>query len=349
MTVRFLSVLTLFLLAAPALGQDVVEEPKLEVPPPPPAEEFPGDARVEMDEDLPLVGDRIEYVLSVHLPPGWSLEAPEELHFIAALRPQREEVTLRRSETAAGVDVDLTIPFVLVRAGRIKIPPRAFDATGPGGEVGIVRAGRIAFRTGSYFASETDPQPAEPFGPLPVLERNWLLIWVLVGLGVVIVAVAATVLIVTRLRPPVATPGPPPRPPHEVALEELKKLARSGLDKEGEFALYYTELSSILRVYLGGRWGFDSMDLTSTELCQRLGSVAIAHQHFQEIALLLEELDLVKFAKVVPSQTQSAADLNRVEALVEATMELPAPPTPPPPTAPPPTAPPPDGDAGGAA
>jgi hypothetical protein len=156
-----------------------------------------------------------------------------------------------------------------------------------------------------------------------VVEKNWLLIWVLVGLGIVIVAVGATLLVMARLKPRTEPPGPPPRPAHEIALEELKKLAASGLHKEGEFALYYTELSSILRNYLGDRWGFDSMDLTSTELCQRLESVAIAHEHYQEIALLLDELDLVKFAKVIPSQTRCDADLNRVEALVLATMEKP--------------------------
>ncbi len=322
----------LSLLSAPVRGQDVVATPDAEVsatalevatPPPPPAVEFTGEASLEMDNETPLVGDRVDYVLKVQLPTGWTLEAPEELHFIAALRPQREDVVLRRTDIADGVQIELVVPFVLVRAGRVKIPPRAFDATGPSGEVGIVRAGRITFHTGSYFANESDPQPAAPFGTLPVVERNWLLIWVLVGLGVVTFAVGSTVLVLNRLRPRIAPPGPPPRPAHEVALEELKRLTRSGLDKAGEFALYYTELSSILRNYLGARWGFDSMDLTSTELCQRLGALAIAHEHYQEVALLLDELDLVKFAKVIPTQTRAEADLSRVESLVLATMEKP--------------------------
>ncbi len=272
-----------------------------------------------MDSENPLVGDRVEYVLTVALPSGWTLDAPEELHFIAALRPQREEVVLRRTEIGDGVQTELIVPFVLVRAGRIKIPPRSFEATGPGGELGTIKAGKISFHTGSYFANETDPKPADPFGPLPVVERNWLLIWVLVGLGIVIVAVGGTLFFIARLKPRTEPPGPPPRPAHEVALEELRKLAASNLAKEGEFALYYTELSSILRNYLGDRWGFDSMDLTSTELCQRLGGVAIAHEHYQEVALLLDELDLVKFAKAIPSQTRCDDDLNRVEALVLAT------------------------------
>jgi len=332
MKLQTLTFILLSLLATPALGQDVAAEPEATVSPtPPPAEEFTGDARLEMDSETPLVGDRIEYVLTAQLPAGWTLEAPEELHFITALRPQREEVVLRRAENAEGVQVDLIVPFVLVRAGRIKIPPRSFDATGPGGELGIVKAGRISFHTGSYFANEQDPQPADPFGPLPVVEKNWLLIWVLVGLGIVVAAVGGTLFVLSRLNPRLAPPGPPPRPAHEVALEELKRLSRTGLDKAGEFALYYTELSSILRNYLGDRWGFDSMDLTSTELCQRLGSVTIAHENFQEVALLLDELDLVKFAKAIPSQTVCEADLARVENLVLATMERPIPlsPTPP--------------------
>ena len=337
MKVPTLLALLLLLPAMPASGQDVLASsgadvvsvpPEAASPPPLPAVEFVGDASMEMDSEAPLVGDRIAYVLKVQLPAGWALEAPEELHFVTALRPQRDEVVVRRTENAEGAHVELVVPFVLVRTGRVKIPPRAFDATGPGGEVGVVRAGRITFHTGSYFANESDPQPADPFGTLPVVERNWLLIWVLVGLAVVALAVGTTVLVLNRLRPQVEPPGPPPRPAHEVALEELKKLAQSGLDKAGEFTIYYTELSSILRNYLGARWGFDSMDMTSTELCQRLGAVAIAHEHYQEVALLLDELDLVKFAKVIPSQTRAEADFSRVESLVLATMErAPVPPT----------------------
>ncbi len=331
--------LAILLLVSPAVrAADVVAEADVVAAPEPvPAQEFVGDAQLEMDRDAPLVGDRIEYRLSVNLPQGWSLDAPEELHFVEALRPLREEVVLRKTDTPEGTTAELTIPYVLVRAGRIKLPQRSFQATGPGGEMGVVQAGKIAFQSGSYFASENDPQPAKPFGPLPVVERNWILIWSLIALGIILVAVAMTWLVASRLRPRQAPPGPPPRPAHEVALEALAALARSNLDKEGAFALWYTELSTILRTYLGGRYGFDSMDLTTTELCLRMNAVAIAHHDYQEVALLLEELDLVKFAKAVPTQTQSASDFARVEAFVQTTMPRPEPepaPAPQAPTAP---------------
>ncbi len=299
------------------------------VPAAEPAREFTADARVEMDREAPLVGDRIDYHLEVTLPSGWQLDTPEQLHFVEALRPLREEVTLRREPVDEGVRCHLVIPYVLVRLGRIKLPEHTFGATGPGGEIGAVRAGRLSFHAGSFFANETEPEPSPAFGPLPVVERNWLLIWTLVILGAVLLAVGLTLFVLRRLRPRALPPGPPPRPADEIALEALDALVARNLHLEGEFALYYTELSAILRAYLGGRWGFDSMDMTTTELRERLSRVRLEHLLFQQICVLLDEVDLVKFAKALPTATQADEDMARVRAFVVDTRLRPEP-TPPP-------------------
>lgn len=289
------------------------------VPEPEPPREFTGDAFMEMESEVPLLGDTVRYHVKLTLDEGWELQVPGNLNFSEGFRPLKEEVSLRRRESEGAVEWELSIPFVLLRVGRLKIPARQFEATGPGGETGIVSAGRIIVNTGSHYASENEPAPDAPLGPVVLRERNWLLIWAAVILGIIALAVLATTLVLSRLKPRGEKPGPPPPPPHEKALAALSQLVLEELDKKGEFALYYTRLSLILRDYLGGRWSFDSLDMTTTELLRQMKGVKLEHFLFEKFSILLHEFDLVKFAKAIPSRTQAGEDMERVREIVRTT------------------------------
>ena len=99
----------------------------------------------------------------------------------------------------------------------------------------------------------------------------------------------------------------------------LARLAASDLLDTGAFAAYYTELSETLREYLGGRFGFDSMDLTTTELTQRLKRVRLEGLILEEVVVMLGDFDLVKFAKVEPAPEAAREALRQVERMVERT------------------------------
>ncbi|SHJ52647.1 hypothetical protein SAMN02745216_01835 [Desulfatibacillum alkenivorans DSM 16219] len=79
--------------------------------------------------------------------------------------------------------------------------------------------------------------------------------------------------------------------PHEVALENLDKLeswwASKGEDKEG-----YFRLSAIVRAYMGAIRPFPAEELTTSEIRAR-----VREREDREIMPLLEEADMVKFAK----------------------------------------------------
>lgn len=286
-----------------------------------PVQEFNGEAILEMETENPTVGDTVTYMLTVRLDAGWGLEVPGNLNFAQGFRPKKDEVSIRSKGLEDGTtEVQLRIPFVIVRIGRLKLPERTFDAKGPAGEAGLVRAGKVVVTTGSMFASENEPEPGTPIGPLPVVERNWVLIWALAILAVFLVAVLVTLFVVSRLRTGKTRPGPPPVPAHIQALGRLDELVRLELEMKGEFTRFYTELSAVLREYLGGRFEFDSMDMTTTELTDRMQRVKLEHFLFEKLTYVLADFDLVKFAKVVPSQTQAGEDLGRVRELVMTTM-----------------------------
>ena len=65
-------------------------------------------------------------------------------------------------------------------------------------------------------------------------------------------------------------PGPPPRPAHEVALEKLDRLGAYGFLENADNRPFYFAVSEVIREYLGARFGFDSLELTTDELMAEL-------------------------------------------------------------------------------
>lgn len=115
-------------------------------------------------------------------------------------------------------------------------------------------------------------------------------------------------------------PAGPPKPPHELALEALSRLENSDLLRQGRVKLFYIELSDILRHYLGGRFEMDTLDRTTWEIGLLLNERGTPLPVYNTVREILEESDLVKFAKYQPSGDVPLKTLERVRKLVRETM-----------------------------
>ncbi len=279
------------------------------------------DAAVVMPEELPTIGQEVEYRLVVKVPAGAQLDVPADLNLGDGAAISKERVSLvRKPEADGNEELTLTVPFVLVRAGRVKIPEVTLSLLLPNGTREAVRAGVVKMSTGTLFPNENNPEPSAQLSPVPVVETNWLLIWSLVVLGVVGLTVLVTLLVRKRFAKVLAKPAPPPRPAHEVAFQRLEQLDKEALPLKGEFMAFYVGLSEILREYLGSRWRFDSLDRTTTELMQLMRGKELKNYDFERLQYMLDDFDLVKFAKVVPTLESTDGDVGRVRKFVETTM-----------------------------
>jgi len=116
----------------------------------------------------------------------------------------------------------------------------------------------------------------------------------------------------------------PPRPPHEVALEELEKLVASDLLANGKVEEYYVTLSEIIRRYFEGRFFIIAMEMTTLQLLDNMRNANIEPEIIALTEEFLDSCDLVKFAKYIPTAqenektTQQAFDLiNRTKLVME--------------------------------
>jgi len=92
----------------------------------------------------------------------------------------------------------------------------------------------------------------------------------------------------------------PPGAPAEVALAELDRIERLDLPAVGEFSRHYTLVSDCLRAFLNGQFGVPTMERATSEIASEFRSAAAPEAEISGAVAILEESDLVKFARLSP-------------------------------------------------
>ncbi|HYP90048.1 MAG TPA: hypothetical protein VEQ59_17885, partial [Polyangiaceae bacterium] len=115
------------------------------------------------------------------------------------------------------------------------------------------------------------------------------------------------------------------RPPWEVAREALHDLRHAGLTREGRFAEHFDRVSDVVRRYLGDRYGFDGLESTTREMLGELRRTTPRIVVLGDIERFLRQADLVKFARLTPSEPECAAVLAEADSIVENTVPAPMP------------------------
>lgn len=133
-------------------------------------------------------------------------------------------------------------------------------------------------------------------------------------------ALAAWLIIWWRRRPKVEPPPPPPRPPWVVALEELDAIRTAGLIETERFEEHFDRVSNAIRRYLGDRYGFDGLESTTREMTLELRRIVPPVAVLEEIERFLGHADLVKFARLTPSEAECTGALELGERIVRATI-----------------------------
>lgn len=145
-------------------------------------------------------------------------------------------------------------------------------------------------------------------------------------------AIAAIALVVGALaawligrwlrRPRPLPPPPPPRPAWEVALEELFDIRNAGLIRAERFAEHFDRVSDCVRKYLGDRYGYDGLESTTRETLSVLRAFAPRIVVLDEIERFLRQADLVKFARLTPTEAECESSLVQGEEIVRRTIPI---------------------------
>ncbi|MBO5548705.1 MAG: hypothetical protein J5954_03660 [Prevotella sp.] len=95
--------------------------------------------------------------------------------------------------------------------------------------------------------------------------------------------------------------------PHQKAMKEIEEIKANRMLTTEDSKEYYTKLTDTLRRYIEERYGFSAMEMTSSEIIDRLMSTD--QQSLDELRQLFTTADLVKFAKYSTQINENDANL----------------------------------------
>ncbi len=110
-------------------------------------------------------------------------------------------------------------------------------------------------------------------------------------------------------------------PAHELALQKLRGLQAEKAWEEMTVKAYYVEVTHVLRSYLENQFGVDALELTTSELRARLSrsNSELKEELKPQLFQLLQQADLVKFAKAAPELSSRKTFIEAAIAWVSET------------------------------
>ncbi len=281
MKYRF-SVILLFLVTLPSLGQDIKVNAKL-------------------DTTRILIGDQVNLWFTLEQREGFKVDFPVCGDSLAG---KIEVLSASKPDTFSRMNQILKI--------RQRLLVTSFDT-------GYYVIPPFKFRfNNSKDSLLTSALPLEVFG-MPVdttkgitdikppyeIKITFIEILPYLIIGLLILAIIILYIRYIKKKKQVLTlaekPAPPQIPAHLIALEQLDELVREKLWQQGKIKLYYSRLTDIIRQYIELRFGVPAMEETTEDIIRdftRNGHIKEGIR--QELKALLELSDLVKFAKWNP-------------------------------------------------
>lgn len=257
-------------------------------------------------KDSVTVGQRFPVV--------YKLSAPDSLAFVVPAKIDAGKcrvISTSWHEARAEGKVERTadVFMVPVALDSVTVPPVAFDFVSPHGDTLRAWSGSFDVPIRRIALTSEDLRPLKSQWDVPPDYVKWA--------AIALAAFALAALIVwwvRKRRARLVEVAPEIRlPPDTIALAELEKIAAMGLVERGEFKSYYTLVTDVVRRYLAARFGVETMDRTTHEL---LNDLSRRRHDVAGLEALLNEADLVKFAKLKPEAPAALRALESARAVV---------------------------------
>ena len=156
--------------------------------------------------------------------------------------------------------------------------------------------------------------------PLVYDDFKPYIIWLLLAL---LLIGAVIYYLVTRKKPTITEEdGIAVLAPFEEAIEKLQELDTKLLWQNNEIKKYYSELTEIVRAYIEKELKIPALEITTHELVailsdfNKIKTIDISKETIKKLNALLQEADLVKFAKSTPLSHEIEEDRRDAEEVL---------------------------------
>lgn len=216
--------------------------------------------------------------------------------------------TETRNDRDKQVERIADVTFIPLSIDSSVVPANKFDFLAANGDTIRAWTDDVRVPIKRIAADAKDLNPLKEQWKAPI--NYWL--WGGVALAV-LVAVAALVWWIRKKRRTVVETPAIVLPPEVIALAELERIAALALPARGDFKQHYTLVTDVVRRYVEARYKVEAMDRTTYELMDALERRRVSVDGLEK---LLNEADLVKFAKFTPTTESAAVAVNRAREIV---------------------------------
>ena len=267
------------------------------------------------------IGEQIEYKISVQAPANAAVVFPEGQTF-GALEMVKTNPTDTLKE-AGKFRLEKAYYLTQFDEGKYTIPQQK------------IQISHKDFYTDSLLvevhnvAIDTLKQPlydAKPIAEVTSPSSSHLWLWI-VGIVALLLTAAALYFFVFRKKKLSAEEERKKLPPFERAIQDLKDLQNSKYLIESQHKAYYTRLTDIVKEYLEDEVHILAKESTTDELLakindlQQTGKLHLSAETISNLKRVLQNADLVKFAKSKPSDNNAEYDRETIENVVIKTQE----------------------------
>lgn len=162
-----------------------------------------------------------------------------------------------------------------------------------------------------------------PFRPPMSIKAEWYdwvpQTWYWWVLGLILAGLIIAIAILYKKNGKTLLPVRKVIPPYVLATRRLDELKRKRLHEQGNNKAYYTELTDILRQYLGGRFKIYALEMTSSQILEAMSKNAETAPFTAEMKPMFTIADFVKFAKQDSTPAENIRSFNSVEKFVHET------------------------------
>jgi len=269
----------------------------------------------KIDSIAMFIGEQVHLTLSVSCPKDATVEFPtvEPRHY---LQDAIEIVDVSKADTVADENDHITVSKVLTLTC---FDERLYSIAGLKVKVNGTEytSNQLALKV---VGMEVDTLHLDQFFPPKDVQDNpfdwneWRGLFYLSIVTLLLVVVWCYLIIRLKQNKPIITRIRIVKkiPPHQKALQVIEQLKGERLNDTDNQKVYYTRLTDALRQYIVERFGFNAMEMTSSEILDKLQASGDATM-MNELTELFRTADLVKFAKY--STLLNENDLNLVNAI----------------------------------
>ena len=268
------------------------------------------------------IGEQIEYKISVQAPADATVLFPEGQTF-GALEMVKTNPTDTLKESGK-FRLEKAYYLTQFDEGKYTIPQQK------------IQISHKDFYTDSLLvevhnvAVDTLKQPlydAKPIADVTSPSSSLLWLWIVLGIVALLLTAAASYFFVFRKKKLSAEEERKKLPPFERAIQDLKDLQNSKYLIESQHKAYYTRLTDIIKEYLEDEVHILAKESTTDELLakindlQQTGKLHLSAETISNLKRVLQNADLVKFAKSKPSDSNAEYDRETIENVVIKTKE----------------------------